>query len=406
MEYRPVPDDHEETYRAALSYAFAPQRGPDPDRDAPDRPAGYARRGLYDVPPGTPEADLDAADLAVVCGYHDFSARIRGGFRPVGGVSAVASPPEFRRRGLVREMLSALHAELRDDGVAFAALWPFEYPFYARLGYARANDYARVDVPPSDLGPACPPAAGEFVRLAPDDWERLDAVHAEAATEALALDRTEEWWRTRVFQGWETDPFAYGWEREDGDLRGYLVYSVEDADDADGRRLSVSEFAAVDREARGHLLRFCRNHDSQVSTVRLQGRADLRLFDELDDPRAAETSVRPGPMVRLVDVPAALDSLAYPADAEGSVVLDVADDTCAWNDGRFRLTVGGGTAACEPTDADPDVSLGVGALSRLAVGSHAAPRLDALGDLTADAPALATLAAAFPPEPTFLREGF
>ena len=406
MEYRPVPDAHEERYDALLSYAFAPERGPDPDRDAPDRPAGFHPRGLYDADPGTSPESLDPADLVVACGYYDFSARIRGAFRPTAGVSAVASPPESRRRGLVRRLLADLHAELRADGVAFAALWPFEYPFYRRLGYERVGEYARIGVPPADLGPACPEPAGEFVRFAADDWGRLDAVHVASATEALALDRTEDWWRTRVFQGWRTDPFVYGWERG-GDLRGYVVYSVEDADDADGRRLSVREFAAVDREARGHLLRFCRNHDSQVSTVRLTGRGDERLFDELDDPRAAETTVRPGPMARLVDAPAALGALSYPAAAEGSVVLSVADAACEWNDGRFRLSVADGSATCEPSDADPDATLDVGALSRLVVGSHAVGRLEALGDLTVDAAgARRTLAAAFPPTTTYLREGF
>ncbi|MFC7136624.1 GNAT family N-acetyltransferase [Halobaculum litoreum] len=69
-------------------------------RPRPLRPAGRASgRG------GDPVAD----DLAVVCGYYDFSARIRGAFRDVAGVSAVASPPEYRRRGLVRDLLTDVH---------------------------------------------------------------------------------------------------------------------------------------------------------------------------------------------------------------------------------------------------------------------------------------------------------
>jgi predicted acetyltransferase len=415
MKYAPVPDSHEEAYDRILSYAFAPERGPDPDREGPDRPAGFHRRGMYDVDADTPGTDLDAEDLLAACGYHAFTARIRGRFHRMGGVSAVASPPEHRRRGVVRRMVGGLHAELREEGVAFAALWPFKYSFYRRLGYARVNDYARVTVPPAELEGAVPDADGEFVRLSPDDWERLDAVHAAAATEPLALDRTEDWWRTRVFQSWETDPFVYGWER-DGDLRGYLVYSVREDDGAgdgggneDGKTLAVGELAGVDREARGHLLRFCRNHDSQVARVRLFGRDDLRPFDRLDDPRAADVEVNPGPMFRLVDVAAGLEALAYPEDVAGEVVLRVADDQCEWNDDTYRLAVSDGAATCERADADPDVSLGVGALSRLAVGSHSLDRLETLDEATVSAgadEARETLDRAFPPTEPFLREGF
>lgn len=412
MEYVAVPDDHEEAYDRTLSYAFAPERGPDPDREGPDRPSGFHRRGVYDAPAGTPTSDLAPEDLLAVCGYYDFSARLRGRFHRLGGVAAVASPPEHRRRGVVRELLAELHDEFRREGVAFAALWPFKYSFYRRLGYARVNDYARVTVPPDELAGAVPAPDGEFVRLEPDDWERLDAVHAAASTRPLALDRTEDWWRTRVFQSWEPDPFVYGWER-DGDLRGYLVYSVTEDGDGDGlatgKTLAVGELLGVDREARGHLLRFCRNHDSQVERVRLYGPADARPFDRLADPSAADVEVNPGPMFRLVDVPVALESLDYPEGVAGEVVLDVDDDHCPWNDGTFRLEVADGRAACRTTDADADVTLEVGALSRLAAGSHSLKRLEELDDVTVatgSAVVRETLQAAFPPAEPFLREGF
>ncbi|WP_284031804.1 GNAT family N-acetyltransferase [Halobaculum lipolyticum] len=355
--------------------------------------------------------DPDAASLAVVCGYYDFSARIRGAFHDVAGVSAVASPPEYRRRGLVRELLAGVHRELRDDGVAVAALWPFEYPFYRRLGYARVNDYARITVAPDALSAACPDPAGTFERLGPDDWRRLDAVYDEWGPASLRLDRSADWWRSRVFQSWRTDPYVYGWTAgaAGDELGGYLAYTVEDGDDADGKTMAVSEFASRGREARGHLLRFLRNHDSQVERVRFTGPADERLFDELDDPRAAETEVRPGPMARLVDVEAALEAIPYPDGVDADLVLDVDDDTCPWNDRRIRLRVVDGRAAVSAAadDAERSASLDVGSLTRLVVGSHGAQRLTDLGDVdAAEDDVRETLEAAFPRTDPFLREGF
>jgi predicted acetyltransferase len=326
-------------------------------------------------------------------------------------VSAVASPPEARRQGLVADLLVNLHRELRDDSVAFAALWPVEYPFYRRLGYERICDYARIVVAPDALTSACPDPAGSYERLDADDWPRLDVVYDEWAAEEFRLDRSEDWWRLRVFQSWDTDPYVYGWTDGDrgGDLRGYVVFAITDADDAEGKTMAVSEFAHADREARGNLLRFCRNHDSQVERVRFTGPAEARLFDDIEDPRAAETMVRPGPMARVVDVERALETVEFPPDADGSLTLDVTDETCAWNTDTFRLCVADGRGVVDraPGTATAAASLDIGSLSRLVIGSHAVDSLIELGGVTVeDAEVGDALATAFPPTDPFFRERF
>ncbi|QZX99864.1 GNAT family N-acetyltransferase [Halobaculum rubrum] len=423
MRYRAIPDAHEDAFDDALVYAFSPERGPNHELSDLDQPASFHPRGLYEhadpegsdavdgTDPGVADgADLDAADLAVVCGYYDFSARIRGDVRDLGGVATVASPPETRRSGLVRTLLGHVHRELRDDGVAFAALWPFKYSFYRQLGYERICDYARIVVSPDALTGACPDPAGSFERLGEDDWPRLDAVYDEWANDEFRLDRSEDWWRLRVVRSRDTDPYVYGWTDGDpgDDLRGYVVYTIRDGDD-EGNTMAVSEFAYADRAARGHLLRFCRNHDSQIERVRFTGPSTTRLFDDLDDPRAAETEIRPGPMARVVDVEAALETISYPDAVETTLVFDVRDDTCDWNDGRVRLRVadGRGTVERVAADTDVDVSLDVGALSRLVVGSHGVERLVELDAVDVEREAVRTaLADAFPPTEPFLREGF
>ncbi|MFC6788054.1 GNAT family N-acetyltransferase [Halobaculum halobium] len=235
-------------------------------------------------------------------------------------------------------------------------------------------------------------------------------MYDEWAGDEFRLDRGEGWWRHRVFESWETDPYVYGWTDGDrGDsLRGYLVYTIRDEDGSDGRALTVNEFAARDREARRQLLRFCRDHDSQVERVRFTGPADTRLFDDLDDPQAAETEIRPGPMARVVDVESALAAIEYPADLETTLVFDVRDDSCEWNDDRFRLRVADGRGTVDRVaDADAEVVLDIGALARLVVGSHSANRLVELGAVDTEGEATQpALAAAFPPTNPFLREGF
>ncbi|ELZ82626.1 hypothetical protein C453_16113 [Haloferax elongans ATCC BAA-1513] len=411
MHLRPLPEEHLETYDEFLYYSFRAEDGPDWDDENPPDPDIYNPRGFYDAPPDIAEEDLSASDLVTVCAFYDFTARVRGEWHPLPGISAVASPPETRRQGHVSAMLDELLVEFRESGRYLSALWPFEYEFYRRLGWERTNNYAKTTVPVDELDAVAPRASGQFVRFETDDWARLDRVYAEASPEDLALDRTEGWWRHRVFRGWQKDPYVYGWER-DGDLRGYLIYRIDGS--SGDRTMKIEELAAVDAEARGHLLRFVRDHDSQIATVTIRREHEsTRLIDDLTDPRAATVEIQPGPMVRIVDVEAALEAVSLPSDAAGEFVLDVSDDHCPWNDGTFHVVVADGEARVESVEittnshTDADATTDIGALSQLLVGARSVDELvrtDSLSvrdDATRD-----VLTATFTERDCYLREFF
>ena len=403
LRYRPVPDDDLDEFRRLLTYAFRPTETHEPladDEELPPPARLGARRGIY-----------DGDELLCTGRHHWFTLNVRGSKHDAPGLSAVSTPPWNRRRGLVRRLLLESLEEYREREGWFSALWPFEHPFYAKFGWATASDYAEIGVAPDDLDflDAVEPA-GRFVELDADRWADCEAVYREANDHTLAMYRTEEWWRKRVFEGWKHDPYVAGVEREidgEAELVGYVVYRF-DEDDGD-RTLSVYELCAVDHDASVELLRFCRYHDSQVAAVELYGRPDAGLFDLVTDPRDVSVELRPGPMVRLVDVERSLGVLDYPREVTEAVTLAVDDDLAAWNDGTFRLAVDGGRATCEPVSDAPDdaaVRVGVGALSQLAVGYRSASRLREIGRLEADEGTVEALDALFPTEETVLHEGF
>ncbi|MFC7045149.1 enhanced intracellular survival protein Eis [Halobacteriaceae archaeon GCM10025711] len=220
----------------------------------------------------------------------------------------------------------------------------------------------------------------------------------------MTVRRTEEWWRSRVFTGWRSDPYAYAWER-DGEVRGYVVYTIEDGDD--GKTFRVRDRAWTDEEAYLNVLRFVHNHEAQVDSVRWPDPVDTPLLDLVDDPRAVDVELSTGIMFRVVDVPTTLERLAYDPAVDASLVLSVADETADWNEGTYRLDVADGTGTVTRTDADVDVHLDVTALSQLVVGYLTPDRAALLDGVSEMAPgARETLAAVFPPAPVFPRDFF
>ena len=393
--YRAVPDDRIDEFRGILQYAFRPAETPTSYESIEELP-GPARLGVR-------RGMFDGDDLLCTGVHHWFTATVRGSGHPLAGLSGVATPPENRRRGLVADLLSESLVEYRENGYYLSALWPFAYAFYRRYGWAQAGTTATVECDPEVLSFAADADGGRFRELGPDDFERLNPV-LDAAGEGVSLwiRRTEEWWRNRVFEGWEQDPYVYGVERE-GELRGYVVYEVENDD---GRTMRVRECNALDHEASLDLLRFLSYHDSQVERVRIRSRPDTLLFDLVDDPRALDYELTPGGMVRIVDVGAALAALDYP-EVEGRLVLSVADPVADWNDDTFALDVRAGEATCTRVDEPADANVPITTLSQLFVGHFSVERATVAGDLSVESESTeALLDELFPPREVCLSEGF
>jgi predicted acetyltransferase len=396
VEYRPLPEERLEEFAALWSYAYQQLADHvDPaEVDGLIEPARVGeQRGVF-----------DGSELVAICRHHFLRATVRRKTLPIGCLASVATPPEHRRKGYVRALIHAFLEEYRDRGIPLSALWAFDYPFYDRFGWALSNQYAVRECSPERLEPTTPPATGAFVRLDPDEFERLATVlAAHGSPYELAVERTEEWWRERTFRDRGGDPHVYGWEA-DGELRGYLVYTLEREDDV---VLDVGEVAYVDQTAYRELLRFLARHQSQADRVRLSGPVEDPLVDLIEDPAAVETTVHPGPSIRLVDVAAALSAIEYPAAVTDSLALAVEDPVADWNDRTFRLEIDDGTATAEATTDAPAATLGVDALSQLVVGYRTADALVGAGELAVEDRGTRTLLeTAFPLRDVFLREDF
>jgi predicted acetyltransferase len=80
------------------------------------------------------------------------------------------------------------------------------------------------------------------------------------------------------------------------------------------------------------------------------------------------TRARDNLWLRILDVQAALEARAYAVP--GSIVLEITDDLCDWNAGRWRLDAGSGGATCTAeAGAEADVTLSVTELGSLYLGA-------------------------------------
>ena len=279
-----------------------------------------------------------------------------------------------------------------------------------RSGWETANKYVRYEIDPDALAFAADAVddSGTFWNASADDWRRLREVElAHGAGTSLTLRRSRQWWHHRVFERFGDERYVYAWDDEHGETAGYLVYTV-DGDHGD-RTLEVAEASYRSEKAYLQLLGFLYRHDSQVSEIELYRCCGTDMLDRVADTTDIECEIDAGPMIRVADVPAALERVPYPDGVSGSTTIAVTDPLLEAGNGTVRLDVEDGEAECRPApDAgQADVETGVGTLSQLVVGYHDVQDAERLGSLScADDEVRETFDRLFPPETVCLRDFF
>jgi predicted acetyltransferase len=290
-----------------------------------------------------------------------------GGVAPVAGVTWVAVLPTHRRRGILTAMMRyQLHGLHQSGGEAVAALTASEPVIYGRFGYGLASlDLHLTMHRGANAVRRSSAPDGSFTLRLCDPTEILPSLspvyEAERAARPGMLARDERWWRLTTF---------FPEHRRDGasslrtvilsdgaGLRGYANFAIKD-NWTDGRPASevrVREMFATDPAAYAGIWRFLLDIDL-TATVEARSRpVDDPLLHLLTDPRGARPTLMDALYVRLVDVDRALSQRTY--DAPVDVVVDVSDDFCPWNAGRWRLSGDPSGATCTRTRDAADVTL-------------------------------------------------
>ena len=315
-------------------------------------------------------AVFDGADIVGGAHSHKLEMSVPGGKAVVAGVANVAVQPTHRRRGVMTMMMRHQIDGIHERGEPMAALFASESVIYGRFGYGVGSFHEQWSIERQHNAYARPyESPGRVFFLDPADIvkELPDVFRRGSAGRPGVFQKPRHRWEREARapehrQGGPGGLFYAAYE-EGGRLDGYVSYRNT------GTRTSlvVNELMAASREAYAALWRFCFDMDLVTTTEANRRPVDDPMPWMLADPRRLQRVTRDGLWLRLVDV---CDSLALRSYMEdGALTLEVRDDLCPWNDGRFLLEGSSEGATCRPTDASPDLSITVSALASAYLGA-------------------------------------
>jgi len=329
---------------------------------------------------------VDDGKVVGGAGAYLFDTTVPGGARvPTAGVMAVGVLPSHRRRGILSGLMRKEIDDIREWGQSLATLYASEGAIYRRFGYGLSTISGDISLPRANAGfYATPPSSGR-VRMVTEEeaLELFPPIYERVAAETPGFfTRSRAWWEARKLA---TGPWMKGELFKavleiDGTPQAYALYSL-DSDMQHGISksvLNVREAIGATPAGTREIWRFLLDVDwiEKVNASFLP--PDHPLFLLLTEPRRMAYQAGEAVWTRLVDLEAALSARAY-GSAE-PVVLDVHDQFCPWNEGRWQVS----QAGVERTDSEADLRLGVDMLGSVYLGGftfadlHRAGRVEEL----------------------------
>ena len=223
---------------------------------------------------------------------------------------------------------------------------------YSRFGYGRASWQAGYSLRAGE---------GELAAGVPTDGSlRLRITEPRAARAELAkvyetvLDerpgffaRNDIWWGRALMDDPDkragASPLRCVLAEDTAGPRGYALFSGRERWDQDALlaefAIEVREVVTADPAATAAVWGDLLSRDLTTEFHVPMRPVDDPLLHLLADPRRVRSRITDALWVRLVDVAGALAQRRYACPVD--VVIEVADDGCRWNRGRWRLTTGG-----------------------------------------------------------------
>ncbi len=341
---------------------------------------------------------FDAGQMVGASRTYSFELTMPGGaLLPVAAVSWVSVLPTHRRRGVLTQLIGAMHDDARERDEPGAILTASESSIYGRFGYGVAAwslgitaERARISFARTD------PIDGRMRMVARDEAERvLPEVYERArGTRAGMVSRPDFWWN-QVFWDFMVGR-AKAWfvavhADADGHDDGYVLYNIsgEESGGLPDRRLSIIDMQAESPLTTIALWRFVFGVDlvSSVSAHNLAIDDPLRHV-VVDGRRVQVDAINDHLWLAPLDAERVLAARTYSVPGRVVVQVHAPDGTTS----AVAVESAGGETNCAATLNEPDLVCTTPVLGMCALGGNRWSELAAAGRVEVRRPEALVLA--------------
>jgi predicted acetyltransferase len=329
---------------------------------------------------------FDGDELLAKVNGREYLSWFGGAEIPTWGIAGVAVAAEHRGRRLLGDLFAASFEDAQARGMAVSTLFFTAARIYRSVGYEFVGGLEKLHVPTATLAAVAPAEGIRLRRAVPGDGAAIQAVYtAWASRQNGPLTRTGPNFpdgADRITEHYTGVTVAL--DAAD-DVVGYVSWHRGSGYDASAR-IDVGDLLATTPDATRALLRLLGSFAIVTGNVvlRTSGPDLVHLALPGLPPPPAQRSPY---MLRVLDLPAAVEPRHYPPAIDTTIGFTVSGDTFGDLDGGWRITLANGTARCERATDVHGPTLTVGGLSVLYAGVMRVSQLRLAGLATGGDPA-------------------
>ena len=319
---------------------------------------------------------------------------------PMAGIAAVGVAPEHRGTGVAYQLMSRTLEELYHKGVPLSALYAAAQTLYRKVGYEQAGIRCRWKIATDSIG--LKDRRLPIERVMSVQAEKFqDIYELQAKVNNGNLARNQALWEQIVKSPKEQTLYVYiiGSKKQP---EGYIIFTQNQT--AEGLTIDIKDWAILTITAAKRFWTFLADHRSQVDQVRWYS-SPIDALTLLLPEQTAEIASQDRWMLRIVDVPKALEKRGYPEGIETELHLQVYDDLLPQNNGKFVLQIAKGRGKVKK-GGKGEFSANVRGLSPLYTGLFTPEQLQLTGYLDSTQEALSRATQVFSGSPPWMPDFF
>lgn len=273
---------------------------------------------------------FDQEKLVSQLAVYPMKVNIHGEIYQMGGVTGVATYPEYSNCGLMYELMKQSLKDMKMRRQTISYLFPYSIPYYRRKGWEIISDVVSFTVRDTQL-PKFKEVPGmlERVDIQHQDLKEMYNRFAIQRHGALIRDELawEEYWR------WEVEDIIVAiYYDEKHVAQGYITYWI--ADDI----FHMKEMVYLNEEARRGIWNYVSAHFSMINKVKGKTYTNETLAFLLEDSEIEEC-IKPFFMARIVDVEEFMMKFPFIVkDYRKCIHFIIEDPLLEWNRGDFSIS--------------------------------------------------------------------
>ncbi len=286
-----------------------------------------------------------------------------------GGICYVASLPEYRREGIISNLMKNTCEEMYDNQYVMSYLYPFSHTYYRKFGYELCCNTKVLHANPKDLlkltfeGSALQFEPGE------DGTDPEDIIHiynAFASQFNIMLDRDAWQWekhlehdpiktKTRTYIVYDKNKKANGYFTYTYDLKGHTA------------EINICDIAWIDYGGMYNLFAFIGHFFGNVKEIVLDVPPTMIPEFLWEEPLDITIKTRPNGMARVINAKMSLISLKKPTE-EGEFSIKIHDEFLSQNNASYKVSWKDGKTEVKEYSGDCDIECSILALAQILTG--------------------------------------